>query len=127
MPEALTFRYALPWSTVFVADRHGCSRWIMWQERNLVALSVAGCPVLKDFPKSSPDLNAIEGVWHLLKARMLKTEPVAMESRAEFLVRLRRQVKWLNDNQHDELCKLCTNQKERAREVECLLGAKCRW
>lgn len=106
-----------------VQDHERC----LWQDRNLEALSAAGCPVVKEFPKSSPDLNAIEGVWHLLKARMLKTDPVAMESRAEFLLRLRRQVKWLNDNQNDELLKLCTNQKERAREVEGLLGAKCRW
>ena len=106
-----------------VQDHERC----LWQDKNLEALSAAGCPVVKDFPKSSPDLNAIEGVWHLLKARLLKSEPEAMEGRADFLLRLRRQVNWLNDNQHDELLKLCTNQKQRAREVQGLLGAKCRW
>ena len=82
---------------------------------------------MKEFPKSSPDLNAIEGVWHMLKARMLETEPEALESRAEFVLRLRRQASWLNDTKGDELLTLCTNQKKRVREVEHLKGAKCHY
>ena len=91
------------------------------------ALKAAGCPVVENFPKSSPDLNAIEGVWKMIKERMLETEPEAMETRAEFLARLRRQVHWLNDTKHDHLLILCTNQKQRGQEVEELLGAKCKW
>ena len=91
------------------------------------ALEAAGCPVLENYPKSSPDLNAIEGVWQLIKDRMVETEPEAIETRAEFLARLRRQVHWLNDTKHDLLLKLCTNQKVRGREVALLLGAKCKW
>lgn len=106
-----------------VQDHEKC----LWQDRNMEALEAAGCPVLENYPKSSPDLNAIEGVWQLIKDRMVETEPEAIETRAEFLARLRRQVHWLNDTKHDLLLKLCTNQKVRGREVALLLGAKCKW
>ena len=106
-----------------VQDHERC----LWQSRNLEALSAAGCRVVEKLPKSSPDLNAIEGVWHLLKQRMVQTEPDSMETRPEFLVRLRRQVTWLNDNRRAQLLELCTNQKVRAKEVAELLGAKCKW
>ena len=106
-----------------VQDHERC----LWQDRNLEALAAAGCPVVANFPKSSPDLNAIEGVWQMLKSRMLATEPETFESRAAFLARLRRQVNWLNDTKRDELLHHCTNQKERAKAVEKLLGAKCSW
>ena len=105
-----------------VQDHEKC----LWQDRNLQALQAAGCNAVDNFPKSSPDLNAIEGVWRLLKDRVLETAPKDMETRAEFLARLRRQVHWLNDVMHDHLLKLCTNQKERGREIEELLGAKCK-
>ena len=106
-----------------VQDHERC----LWQDRNLEALQAAGCNVVDNFPKSSPDLNAIEGVWHLLKKRMLETEPEDMETRAVFLTRLRRQANWLNDVRRDLLLELCTNQKQRGREIEELRGAKCKW
>ena len=106
-----------------VQDHEKC----LWQDRNLQALGAAGCNVVDNFPKSSPDLNAIEGVWRLLKDRVLDTTPKDVEMRAEFLTRLRRQVHWLNDVMHDDLMKLCTNQKERGRDIEKLHGAKCKW
>ena len=98
-----------------------------WRTDNLKALKEAGCPVVENFPKCSPDHNAIEGVWHMLKQRMVHTDPDVFENRADFLARLRRQVASLNDNKGDELLQMCTNQKERAEEVEKLLGAKCQW
>ena len=55
------------------------------------------------------------------------TAPEDMETRAEFLARLGRQVHWLNDVMHDHLLELCTNQKERGLEIEELLGTKCKW
>ena len=106
-----------------VQDHEKC----LWNAASLEALEAAGCPAVDNFPKSSPDLNAIEGVWQKLKQRLLTTEGSNFEGRAEFLVRLRRAVAWLNDNRRDELLHLCTNQKERAQAVIDLKGAKCAW
>jgi hypothetical protein len=106
-----------------VQDHEKC----LWRSDNLTSLKDAGCPVVANYPKCSPDLNAIEGVWLMLKLLMLKTQPEAFEDRAEFLVRLRRQATWLNTNKRKELLKLCTNQKTRAAEVDFLEGAKCKW
>ena len=44
-----------------------------------------------------------------------------------FLARPWRTVHWLNDNRHEALLKMCTNQKERARDVIRLQGAKTKW
>ena len=61
-------------------------------------------------------------------ATMMKsTEPEAFECRSDFLARIRRAVTWLNENRQSELRALCTNQKDRARAVIALKGAKCRW
>eukprot|EP00973_Karenia_brevis_P022192 3054071-Karenia_brevis.AAC.1 len=79
---------------------------------NITALCQAGCPVVEDFPKSSPDLNAIEGMWKIVRERMYAMEPDEFESRADFLARLRRAVHWLNDNNWDHQLYLCCNQKE---------------
>lgn len=99
----------------------------MCEDRNLAALRDAGCKVVENFPKHSPDLNAIEGWWLRLRQRLEETEPVAFEKRPEFLTRLRRTVKWLNDNCADDAVQLATNQKVRARDVLLLKGAKTRW
>ena len=40
-----------------------------------------------------------------------------MESRDEFIPRLRAAVRWVNENCSEQLWKFCTNQKERAEEV----------
>ena len=40
-----------------VQDHERC----LWQARNLSALRQAGCPVIEEYPKHSPDLNTIEG------------------------------------------------------------------
>ena len=106
-----------------VQDHERC----LWQSRNLTAMRKAGCDVVENFPKHSPDLNAIEGQWRVLRVRLEATAPTEFESRADFLVRLRRAVHWLNENKHDDALRLCTNQKERANDVHKLLGAKTRW
>ena len=41
-----------------VQDHERC----LWQARNLSALREAGCPAIENYPKHSPDLNAIEGL-----------------------------------------------------------------
>ena len=99
----------------------------MWQERRLTALRRAGCPVVKNFPKGSPDFNAIEGIWKLLRDRLEMTAPEGLESRESFLVRLRQSVRWLNDNHRDYLLELATNQTQRADDVLELEGAKTKW
>ena len=99
----------------------------LWQARNLHALREAGCIVETEFPKYSPDLNAIEGWWRVLRERLEHTEPEEFEGREAFLVRLRRTVKWLNDQKSDDGFVLCTNQKERADDVKDLGGGKTKW
>ena len=47
-----------------------------------------------------------------------------LESRAAFLVRLRRCVTWINEHKADHSRKMCTNQKERANDVLQWDGAK---
>jgi hypothetical protein len=106
-----------------VQDHEKC----LWQPQNLDALRRAGCPVVSGHPKSSPDLNAIEGVWRLLKERLEATEPEGVETRAEFLARLRRSVNWLNEHKEEDMLNMCTNQKVRAKEVLERGGAKCSW
>ena len=101
--------------------------WCLWNERSLAALKKAGFSVLEKYPKSSPDLNAIEGWWYRLKTRLNATAPTVMESRKEFLLRLRRTVTWLNDNASNDGLQLCTNQKVRATDVLRLKGARSKW
>ena len=106
-----------------VQDHERC----LWQAQNVDALKHAGCHLVVGFPKSSPDLNAIEGVWALLRQRLEKTEPTDFEDRHSFLARLRRTVHWLNDNRSDSTLSMCTNQKERAQDVINLEGARTQW
>ena len=86
----------------------------LWQARNLDALRAAGCVVVEDHPKYSPDLNAIEGWWRVLRERLEQTEPAEFEGREAFSTRLRRTVLWLNMHRSADGLYLCTNQKERA-------------
>ena len=105
-----------------IQDHERC----LWQERNLKALRAAGF-VVEEFPKSSPDLNAIEGIWGRLRQVLTEREPTARETRAEFLTRLRRTVTWLNDNERESMLYLCRNLKERADDVLENKGAKTKW
>ena len=106
-------------------------RFLRWDSSkefdNMKAEREAGFSTVKQHPKLSPDLNAIEGWWSVLQQRLSLTSPVTMEPRTLFLKRLRRTVTWLNNNAREHGKMLCTNQKERARAVKKLKGARCKW
>ena len=106
-----------------VQDHERC----LWQDRNVRALRVAGCLLVTQHTKYSPDLNAIEGQWRILRERLELTAPVEIESREQFITRLRTTVTWLNTNRSEDALALCVNQKQRARDLELLDGAKTKW
>ena len=106
-----------------VQDHEKC----LWKPKCLAALRAAGFDILENFPKSSPDLNAIEAWWHRLRQRLEATAPMEIESRPAFLLRLRRTVHWMNEHWHDDALALATNQQERATAVKKLKGARCQW
>ena len=106
-----------------IQDHERC----LWQDRNLTALRVAGCKAVANFPKTSPDLNVIENWWHVLRVRLEFTAPDDLESRGEFLTRLRRTVNWLNEHRAEHALSICTDQKARAKDVLLLHGAKTKW
>ena len=101
-------------------DHEKCS----WKKEDLTALSNAGYHVVKDFPKCSRDLKAIEGWWRQLRLRLEETSPSECETRADFVRRLRRTVTWMNIHRRYVGRGLCCNQKVRAAEVLKLKGAK---
>lgn len=106
-------------------------RFLRWDKSkpfdNMKAERDAGFSTVKQHSKVSPDLNAIEGWWKVLQERLSLTSPLGLESRAAFLKRLRRTVDWLNKNARARAKHLCTNQKDRARAVKKLHGARCKW
>ena len=91
---------------------------------NLKAEREAGFETVKRHHKLLPDFNAIEGWWRVLQDRLSLTAPTSLESRAQFVKRLRRTVTW-NASAHGK--KLCCNQKDRAKAVKKLRGARCKW
>ena len=74
--------------------------------------------VLRGCPPSSRGLNAIDGVWRLLRERIEAIEPQEFEDTAASLVHLRRCVAWLNDCKGEHMMMLCINQKVRAGDVQ---------
>ena len=83
-----------------------------------------GLELLADYPKCSQDLNPIETAWRGLRRRLSVTEPTSMETRAAFGIRLRHAVVWLNKHRVSHFMELCTLQKERARHVRDVQGAR---
>ena len=57
------------------SQSHGRGARIVSQDRNLRALRRAGCIVVEQHPKYSPDLNAIEGWWRVLRERLEQAAP----------------------------------------------------
>ena len=121
--ELRSARFGQDAPCALVQDHEKCLR----QANILAAMREAGRTVVQDFPKSSPDLNAIEGAGHLLRQRLEQTEHDEVEGRAEFLARLRRTVRWLNEDQAEALQEMRCNQKKRAADVFELNGAKTEW
>ena len=82
-----------------------------------------------EFPKVSQDFNAIENAWAILRERLDETCPVELESRDQFLKRLRAAVRWANSQRSEQLWYLSTNQKERAEDCLCSHppGARTKW
>ena len=95
------------------------------QPRNLQAEEAAGFKTLTQHTKCSPDLNAVENALDLLQDRLLLTAPVEIESRKDFIVRLRRTVHWMNEHARKHGRGLCRNQKKRAAQIIKLKGARC--
>ena len=108
-----------------VCDFEGCIRGAP----AVAALEKIGLPLVEGYPVSSQDFNAMENVWFLLKQRLDETMPVRLESRCDFIVRLKSAVAWANRNRGDHLWYLCTNQKERVED--CLTtkpaGGRTKW
>ena len=76
-----------------------------------------GLKLLEQYPKCSQDLNAIETVWREIRSRLSDTEPSDLEIRKAFIRRLRNAIAWVSKNRKGLLWELCSDQKERAREV----------
>lgn len=104
----------------FVQDHERC----LWTEEASSALQDIGVKLLKKYPKCSQDLNPIETAWRELRERIAETEPAQIETREAFVVRLRNCVKWLNKNRRAYFLHLCRSQKQRAKDVLKLKGAR---
>lgn len=112
-----------PRNLYYVQDHERC----LWQSESLQVLRDLGFQVLDNYPVQSPDLNAIEQVWHRLRQILNESAPVGIEPRADFLVRLRRAANHLNTRHADELQRMCTNQQERARDLLKKNGGRTKW
>ena len=103
-----------------IQDHERC----LWQPESLKCLKKLGVPAVRQFPKSSPDLNAIEEAWSLLRSYLEERAPSGIETRQAFLARLRGAVAHLNGSKKESLLRLCQNQKERAETMLDLDGAR---
>ena len=62
-----------------------------------------------------------------LLQRLDEQAPAEAETRAQFLLRLRRTVTWMNVRWQQAGKRLCRGQKKRATAVLRLKGAKCKY
>ena len=99
----------------------------LWTDEARAAMKKVGVQLLENYPKCSQDLNPIECAWRELRARLAATEPNKLESRADFVKRLRAAVAWVNANQSEHLARLCASQKERAGEVLLQRGGRTKF
>ena len=108
-----------------VCDFERCLR----SEEAVDALAKIKLPLVEGYPRSSQDFNAIENVWAILKERLDATVPVRLETRGDFIKRLKGAVAWANRYRSHQLWSLSTNQKERADD--CLAtkpaGGRTKW
>eukprot|EP00973_Karenia_brevis_P057693 8025966-Karenia_brevis.AAC.1 len=112
---------------------NGCSLLVQDFERclrclePLEAMKEINLKLVENYPRCSQDLNAIENAWKILRDRLFETLPESRESREDFIARLRNAISWVNRNKYDELLFLCTNQKQRAQDVQDLKGSRTKW
>ena len=99
----------------------------LWCEEPLAAFKEAGIELMMRHPANSPDLNAIENAWALLRARLDDTFPAERENRNQFITRLRAAVAWINANKADTLLDYARNQKVRAEDVLFQDGGRTQW
>ena len=80
---------------------------------------------------SCKDLEGVEGrqptTSSTMKLSFDLTAPEEIESRLEFVTRLRRTVAWLNINDREHAVALARNQNVRARAVLHQEGARTKW
>ena len=95
----------------------------------LQALEKLGVELVEGYPKCSQDFNAIENCWKILRDRLNDTMPCGLETRANFVDRLKKAVGWMNRVKAQQMWYLSTNQKERCRD--CLsqvpAGGRTKW
>ena len=93
------------------------------------ALSKINLQLVEDYPRCSQDFNAMENAWAILMERLDETVPVELETREDFVKRLKAAVQWANRSRSDQLRYLSANQKERASD--CLAttpsGGRTKW
>ena len=96
-----------------VQDHERC----LWQDESVRTLRCHNLDPLPNFPRSSPDLNLIETVWHRLKQELDDTAPENIESRSDFLARLHGCVRRLNGSLQSELDALANQLPQRAAAI----------
>jgi len=99
----------------------------LWSAEPQAALKELGVEVSDWHPKYSPDLNAIENAWKLLRDRLADTQPAEREDRSAFVRRLRAAASWINRHHKSALLSLSRNQKIRANDVQDNDGYKTKW
>ena len=82
---------------------------------SLQAMETIGVALVREYPKSSQDLNPVENVWNILRELVNMSQPVAKEERADFEIRLKAAVNHLNTQMSDSLKDLWLCQKKRAK------------
>lgn len=101
-------------SKVFlVQDHEAC----LWSEEPVDSMQDENIELLENYPPCSQDLNPIEVAWRELKNRLDMTQPVAFETRPQFIQRLNRAVVWVNKHRADFLWEICHSQKACAKDV----------
>ena len=73
--------------------------------------------LVQEYPKNSQDLNPVENVWNILRDLVNKSQPVAIEARADFEGRLKAAVRELNTRMSESLQELWLCQKTRAKAL----------
>ena len=89
----------------------------LWTDEAREAMAENGVELVERYPKCSQDLNLIETAWRELRERLYATEPMKIETREEFIIRLRLAVQWVNRNRRRYLCNEGYSQKDRAKDV----------